>query len=74
MTDTQGAARAEYEAENLAEIADYFDTLASDQRSCVRFKSTQRDKAACLTRAEVWADAANIIRNTKLSSIGSLCK
>ncbi len=58
-----------YEAKDLAEIAEYFETLASDQRACVRFRSTKRDKNECLIVAKIWEDAANIIRNTTLTGI-----
>ena len=58
---------AKYEVKDLNEVADYFATLASDQRACVgRFSKTQKAKAQCETEARIWDEAANILRNVKL--------
>jgi hypothetical protein len=57
-----------YEAKDLAEVADYFAVLASDQRACIgRFTRTAKAKAQCETEARIWDEAANILRQTTLT-------
>ncbi len=51
---------------SLDEIADYFSTLASDQIACMRWQSTKRAKHECEIKAEVWEDAAMLLRNIKI--------
>ena len=58
---------AEYTAKNLGEIADFFDTLASDQLGCVRFQRTQKAKRECEIKARVWNDAAELLRGTTMT-------
>jgi hypothetical protein len=48
--------------QTLEEIASYFDVLASDQVASKRWQSTKRDKTECDIRADVWKDAAEILR------------
>jgi len=43
-------------------VADFLDTLASDQLACQRWQSSAKDKLACRIRAEVYADAASLAR------------
>ncbi len=57
----------EYTAKDLSEVADYFETLASDQRRCVRFQSLKREKQECETTARIWDEAAKILRNMTLT-------
>ena len=56
-----------YSAASLAEIADYFETLASDQIGSKRFQSTKRGKDECDARAAVWREAAEILRATDIA-------
>jgi hypothetical protein len=53
-----------YKVSNLEQLADFFETLGSDQEASVRWQSRQKDKIECLTKAAVWRDAASILRNT----------
>lgn len=46
----------------LLQIAERFELYASDQRASVRFQRTAKDKALCLIRADVWASAADELR------------
>lgn len=56
-----------YTAKNLAEVADYFDTLASDQRACIgRFVKNARGKRDCEIEAKTWAAAAEMLRTVSL--------
>ena len=49
-----------------AELADMFDQFANDQIASIRWQSSKAAKNACQLRAEVWKDAATIVRNTVL--------
>lgn len=42
--------------------AEVFEVYASDQIACKRFQTTQRGKADCDLRANIWTDAANELR------------
>ena len=44
-------------------VADFLDTLASDQIACQRWQTLKRDKLVCRIRAEVYADAASLVRH-----------
>ena len=57
---------SEYTATSLEDIAYAFDVFASDQIACQRFQTTQKGKRECKIRAEIWKDAAEILRQTKL--------
>ncbi len=50
-----------YTVDSLQDVANYFRTLASDQRGCVRFQQTKKAKDKCLHEAYVWEQAAEII-------------
>jgi hypothetical protein len=56
----------QYTAAGLTEIADHFDTLASDQTAAKRWQQTQKSKRECDIRAEVWRDAAEMLRSTTI--------
>ena len=43
-------------------VADFLDTLASDQLACQRWQALKKDKLACRIRAEVYTDAASLVR------------
>lgn len=55
------------EVKSLGEIADYFETLASDQITSKRWQSTVKAKTECDTKAAVWRDAASILRQCKIT-------
>lgn len=55
-------------ARNLGEVADFFDTLASDQLRAIPNK-TAKGKRECEIRAEVYQDAAEILRKTEIITI-----
>lgn len=55
-----------YTASSLAEIAEAFETFASDQIGCIRMQSTKKAKDECRVRADVWNDAASMLRNVNL--------
>lgn len=55
-----------YSAKSLAEVAEHFETLASDQIASKRWQSTKKAKDACDAQASVWREAAEILRNTTL--------
>lgn len=57
---------ARYEAKSLEDIADYFETLASDQVGSERWQRTEKAKAECRIRADAWRDAASILRCTDI--------
>lgn len=57
----------EYTAKDLIEIANYFRTLANDQRGCIRFQQTKKAKEKCEHEAYVWEQAASILEQTKLT-------
>lgn len=62
-----GEQSAKYEAKSLVDIAECFEMFASDQRACMgRISKTKTAKRDCAIRAEVWEDAAKILRNTTL--------
>lgn len=46
----------------LLEMADRFDLYASDQRASIRWQRSRRASADCITRSEIWADAAKELR------------
>lgn len=54
-------------ARDLSDIADTFDMFASDQIASKRWQTTQRERRECDIRADVWRDAANILRNVVLT-------
>lgn len=58
---------ATYTAASLEEIAEAFETYASDQIACKRWQQTARAKRDCDIRAAVWNDAASILRQTKIT-------
>ena len=58
---------SEYTAASLAKIAEAFETFASDQIGCIRFQPTKKAKDECRIRADVWNDAANMLRKLKLT-------
>lgn len=51
----------------LNQLADYFETLASDQEASVRWQTKKRDKEDCVLRAQVWRDAASELRTAKFT-------
>ena len=53
-------------ATSLIDIAETFELFASDQIAAKRWQHTVKGKTECDTKAAVWRDAANILRNTKL--------
>lgn len=55
-----------YTATSLIEIAEAFETFASDQIASKRFQQTAKAKAECEIRANVWNDAAQMLRETTL--------
>lgn len=55
-----------YEIKDLGELADYFATLASDQRHCIRMQRTRKAKHECEIRAATYDDAADTIRKTRI--------
>jgi hypothetical protein len=57
---------AQYTASGLTEIANHFETLASDQLSSKRWQSTAKAKHECDIRAEIWRDAAEMLRKTQI--------
>jgi hypothetical protein len=62
-----GTCKTKYEAASLEDLASGFEMFASDQRACMgRISKTQRAKRDCAIRAEVWEDAAKILRNTTI--------
>lgn len=56
-----------YTASGLADIADAFDLYASDQLAARRWQSTAKGKRECEIRADVWKDAAEILRATTIT-------
>jgi len=56
-----------YTAKNLEEVAATFEMYSDDQIASQRFQRTEREKMLCRTRASVWKDAANILRNLTLT-------
>lgn len=55
---------AQYTIQSLDDLATTFETFASDQLASMRWQKSAKGKAECQTKATVWADAADIIRNT----------
>lgn len=53
-------------ARSLAEIADFFDTLASDQTASIRWQQTKAAKRECQIKADTYHDAAELLRDTEL--------
>ena len=53
-------------AESLEDIAQFFETLASDQIGSIRWQSTRRAKDECSIKAAVWKDAAALLRQTTI--------
>lgn len=51
---------------SLDEIAMYFEILASDQIACIRFQVTKKAKAECQLKADIWNEAACILKNTDI--------
>lgn len=62
----EGCPMAQYTASSLADIAAHFEDLAADQIGMKRFQTTTRNKRECEIRAEVWRDAASILRDTEI--------
>ena len=52
-----------YTAKSLIEVAEAFETYASDQIAMQRFHQTQKAKEHCRIRASIWRDAAEMLRN-----------
>lgn len=59
--------KTEYTAKNLEDIAEVFDTFATQQDAAMRWQTTARAKTECSIKAAAWRDAASIIRNTTLT-------
>lgn len=57
-----------YTVKNLAELADYFDTLASDQRASLRWNKAAKRQLVIETTADAYADCAKIVRNVDIKS------
>lgn len=57
----------QYTVKSLEEVACVFETYASDQTAMQRFHQTQKAKEHCRIRAVVWRDAAEILRNLKIT-------
>jgi hypothetical protein len=57
---------AQYTASSLIDIAETFETLASDQLASKRWQSTAKEKRECDIRAEIWRDAAEMLRETQI--------
>lgn len=57
-----------YRAASLSDIADAFETYASDQIASKRWQTTQRAKRDCEVRAEIWRQAASDLRVTEIES------
>ena len=56
-----------YTVKNLGEIADYFETLASDQLAMAsRHFSTKRDQRDRQVEARIWNEAAALVRQTSI--------
>jgi len=56
----------QYSATSLAEIADHFEMLADQQVTPDRVPRSQREREVLQARAQVWRDAAQLLRNTKM--------
>nr|BDD44237.1 hypothetical protein 65 [Balneolaceae bacterium] len=56
----------EYTASSLTDIAEAFETFASDQIASKRFQTSKKAQAECEIRASVWRDAADMVRKTTL--------
>lgn len=59
--------KTKYTAKNLEDIAEVFDTFATQQDAVALRHPTARARAECEIRAATWRDAASIIRNTTLT-------
>jgi len=55
-----------YTVKTLAEIADFFETLAADQEASKRRQSNKCAQAECDMKAAIWRDAAGILRKTEI--------
>ena len=53
-----------YTIQSLDDLATSFETFASDQLASMRWQKSAKRKAECKIKADVWNNAANIIRNT----------
>jgi hypothetical protein len=60
-----------YTATGLNDVAEFFETLASDQRASVRWQARKKDKEYCEVRARTWEEAARILRETTLAEVVS---
>lgn len=59
-----------YTAESLAQIADLFEERAGFADFTVKHASTQKEARKAQTQADVWREAAAILRRTKLDPDG----
>ena len=66
-----GEAIEKYTASSLEDVANYFETLGSDQIASMRWRKTKRGQDECKVRANVWKDAASILRNTTITGDAS---
>lgn len=58
----------EYTAKDLSEVADAFEMFASDSRAMIgRFSKTAKDRREHEIRAQVWTEAAEMLRNCTLT-------